>query len=547
VSDRLGRARERLEEIERWKPQVAELAKLASLAVRIEPELLRALRLQVAPQLDVGAEADLWFSPLVQARGADGITFSAEVAEVLREKLRQDARFPLAWRVIEECHRTISPALRLEEKVAWLALNDGTVEAIEEALAPALVSLVKEGRAGIAAWAARALLHLPSKARSTRVAWILSLTASRSLGGRVILEEGAPVHLLEEDLSIILPDLGEVDLGVRRKGDNLELGDLHGEGVSTIRVGDTVPRLVEVRWQDEKSERREVVIIAPSASVKQSVGGDLIRLRALNGTVYELRAPLKLLPRATNPWRIAIRRRHTPKASKRYQDFRSCLRWEFGFSCAFCLLHETDLTQQGVEGWGLMQIEHHVPRSQAPEVANEYTNSFYICRFCNEARGAASLVSHDGRRLLNPCEIAWQECFELDGDEIRVVGGNPDAIYTLDVYDLNDPRKVRMRRKRRQTLSELVDVVTKARPLRDRLLQRAVETGDPTLVDDARTMWKNLLYARKDLLRFVPIPEDASPSCACGHNRHHTLPEVLEEQLLTIDPSDFFGDADDSQ
>jgi len=304
VSDRLGRARERVEEIERRQPQAAELAKLASLAVRIEPELLRTLRLRVAPHLDVGAEADLWFSPLVQARGVDGITFSAEVAEILREWLRTDKRLPRVWKEIEECHRTISPALRLEEKVAWLALNDAPVEEIEKALAPALVALFKEGRTGIAAWAARALPHLPVQARSTRVAWVLNFKASRSLAGRMILEEGAPVDLLEEDLTGILPDLGEVDLGVRRHGGELDLGDLQGEGVSTIRVGDTVPRLVEVRWQERGEEQREVVGIKPGSIVQKRVGLGDVRLRALNGSVYVLHR----VPERSNPAVEALRK-----------------------------------------------------------------------------------------------------------------------------------------------------------------------------------------------------------------------------------------------
>jgi hypothetical protein len=290
LSDRQSRARERVEDLRRSKPGAAELAMLASLAVRIEPELLRALRLQVAPHLDAGAEADLWFSSVVQARGVDGITFSADVAEALRESLRTDARLPLAWQVIEKCHETISPALRLEEKVAWLALSGSPAEDLEEALAPALVALVKEGRTGLAPWAARALPRLPPSARSTRVAWVLSLTASQNLAGRMILEEGAPVDLLDEDLTGVLPDTGEIDLGIRRIGGKLEIGELHGDGFSIISVAETVPRLVEVRWEGEKGKRRKILSLRPGSRVEEEVGWGTVRLRTLTGTVYELPA-----------------------------------------------------------------------------------------------------------------------------------------------------------------------------------------------------------------------------------------------------------------
>lgn len=248
-----------------------------------------------------------------------------------------------------------------------------------------------------------------------------------------------------------------------------------------------------------------------------------------------LELPGKLLPKSTKPWRIAILRRHQPAEAGRFRDFRPCLRWEFGFSCAFCLLHEVDLSEHGTEGWGLMWIEHRAPRSRAPESVHEYENCFYSCRFCNEARGVRPVIDSKGRRLLNPCEVAWRELFELDEDEIRVVGNDPNAAYTQEAYDLNDRRKVRMRRKRRLVLGERLDLYTQTAALHDRLMQRARDTGDPTWVEDAQIAWENFLAAGEDLLRFVPVPADAAPRCACVEALHHTLPEVLEEQLLSID------------
>lgn len=248
---------------------------------------------------------------------------------------------------------------------------------------------------------------------------------------------------------------------------------------------------------------------------------------------------IKLLPKATKPWRIKIFRQHRPAESAYYQDFRACLRWEFGFSCTFCLLHESDLSEHGTKGWGLMWTEHGALRSQAPELAHEYENCFYSCRFCNEARGTHPLVDEQQRRLLNPCKASWREYFELaEDDAIRVKGEHADAIYTYETYDLNDPRKVRMRRKRRRALGERLDLFFETRPLHDRLMQRAQDTGDPTFVDDARIAWENFRYACEDLLRFLPIPEDASRRCACGPTQPYSLPEVLEEQLISVDSSE---------
>ena len=245
----------------------------------------------------------------------------------------------------------------------------------------------------------------------------------------------------------------------------------------------------------------------------------------------------RLLPQATQPWRITIHRRHEPVKSSSYQAFRACLRWEFGFSCALCLLHESDISEHGTEGRGLMWIEHWALRSQEPALINSYENCFYTCRFCNEARGSSPLIDKQQRRLLNPCLVPWRDHFRLDMDQMYIHGDSNDAVYTYETYDLNDPRKVRMRRKRRESLSEHLDVVTESKTLHDKLLQLARDTGDPTLVDDAEETWNHFNYAYKDLERFSPIPEDASSNCVCG--QHHYLPEVLEEQILWLDISKF--------
>lgn len=245
----------------------------------------------------------------------------------------------------------------------------------------------------------------------------------------------------------------------------------------------------------------------------------------------------ELLPPATEPWRTAIARRHAPAETRNYRDFRSCLRWEFGFSCAFCLLHESDLSPHGTEGWGLMWIEHAELQSQEPGLAAQYENCFYSCRFCNEARGT-SPRSDDGVRLLNPCEDSWRDHFDLVDGELRVRGESADAAYTLRLYDLNDPRKMRMRGLRREVIRESLDVVREIRAWHDRLLERAKETGDETLVDEAELAWKIFSLARLNLERFTPIPEDASSTCTCRPQlSQHSLPEVLAEQTIRIESS----------
>lgn len=84
---------------------------------------------------------------------------------------------------------------------------------------------------------------------------------------------------------------------------------------------------------------------------------------------------IELLPFSTSPWAAPLERRHhPPQPSGRfgYQRFRPCLRWEFGFSCAFCLLHEVDFDAYGSERSGQMSIEHHVAADQDDSLINVY-------------------------------------------------------------------------------------------------------------------------------------------------------------------------------
>lgn len=162
---------------------------------------------------------------------------------------------------------------------------------------------------------------------------------------------------------------------------------------------------------------------------------------------------MKILPRRTLPSPTRVDRRHRPTRAKHrygYRAYRACLRWEFGFTCAFCLLHEADLAEHGAEGLGLLGIEHFRPVSSGREGVNEYDNCFYCCRLCNEARAAAPGAGPQGARLLNPCSTPWGRSFQVtDDDCLQPPPDDADALYTAAVYDLNDPRKITLRSFRR--------------------------------------------------------------------------------------------------
>ncbi len=249
---------------------------------------------------------------------------------------------------------------------------------------------------------------------------------------------------------------------------------------------------------------------------------------------------MRILPPTLHPWRARIDRRHHPPAAEGregYRQYRQCLRWEFGFTCPFCLCHEADLALDGAERAAITQIEHWIPASDDAARINVYSNCLYICRYCNRSRGATPVIEVGGDgRLLNPCEDIWERSFSLENGRIEPRINDPAVLYTLAVYDLNDPRKVRRRLRRQERIRERLDFIDRARTLRERLLGKAMRALDPELVDVASLLEEQLRQAWQDLGRYQAVPEDARCPCACDEEELCALPRVLEEQTIELEP-----------
>ncbi len=284
----------------RRSPGLVTLALLLCPAVRVEPELMRAVRLELIPKLPAGTEGDLWFSPLVSARGLDGIVLDAAVANLLRDRIRailrpaagapamDDGPAPgdirRAWRLIEQAHVTSPPVLRLEETVNWLAVSEAEPAAGIEAELRRAVEALRRGRTGIARWAARALPRMPAAARSTTAAWLLAQGAGRRLAS---YEGGtsAPDIGRIDDLAALLPPRYDVPLGVNRVGDRLDLGDVGRQGAS-IRVLDTDPRVLTLSTVGGQGE--QILQVPRDGLVSFGVGQGAVLLRTPRGEIYRV-------------------------------------------------------------------------------------------------------------------------------------------------------------------------------------------------------------------------------------------------------------------
>src|ERR1019366_10687803 len=109
-----------------------------------------------------------------------------------------------------------------------------------------------------------------------------------------------------------------------------------------------------------------------------------------------------VLPPNTQPPDSPTKRSHCPPSGP-YTSYSKCLRWEFSFTCALCLLHERDFEPAGTQGFRSFWIEHREPQSSrlGQKRIDDYTNVVYACQACNFARGNRyPVIGPNGVRLL---------------------------------------------------------------------------------------------------------------------------------------------------
>jgi hypothetical protein len=222
--------------------------------------------------------------------------------------------------------------------------------------------------------------------------------------------------------------------------------------------------------------------------------------------------------------------------------FRECLRHEFAYGCAFCLLHSTDLKLHGLDfgsgRWGVWTVEHHRKKSESPELENDYSNCFWACRACNSGRGSRENVGPEEELLLEPRGTAWWARFTVDDGKIIPRPNDVDAAYTAACYDFNADQRLEMRRNRKSELTKLWtyydDLTSKMGALSERLQS---ETS-PAKRDRIRSAFIELVASRRscadDLKKFCAIPSVVN-RCACAERVQKLLPDWFAEQCRWLE------------
>jgi hypothetical protein len=275
----------RIDELQLANEAACDLAHLASLAARAEPELLRKLRIDVLPSVSASAEADLWFSDVAGARSTSWLLLRPEVAELMRKQVAarfDDERLTRARSIIAIAHEKASPLVQLEDEIHWLTMR-GDMKAVDAKLEVLVKALRSPNAEAAARWTIRAMPRFSNVVRARPGAWLARFIAEQHLGESVRFEPGTE-SVPPEVWPLVRGALSSTDVWVRMIPAGVEFSREPLIGARRITAPLTEPVVVEI----ERSSERERITI-PREGVVQAKASGSITMRTIDGARHVLK------------------------------------------------------------------------------------------------------------------------------------------------------------------------------------------------------------------------------------------------------------------
>ena len=291
--------------------EVLELAKLVSLSPRIEPLLLRNMRLKFLPGSEPELEYLLWFSTLITARSTQNIVLYHDVARLLADELKTSPeQFADVWRYTRECTAHWSDLDLLEQQIRFESLQNNQPE-IDTCLQQVLRQLSKahseDERLNLARWAKKTLPLLRSTQPSNETAWLAQYSAT-ALGAITNWTTLSSTEPMPDWLAKVLPAPSEnfapskigLHLHYDDGADHLVLECSSANQFSQpLELPTPLPAMLYIKGDQQTTGSWDV--INNNSRIKISPVSKRIELRTIDGKRYELLADFEPSPEATNP------------------------------------------------------------------------------------------------------------------------------------------------------------------------------------------------------------------------------------------------------
>lgn len=194
-------------------------------------------------------------------------------------------------------------------------------------------------------------------------------------------------------------------------------------------------------------------------------------------------------------------RSHRPSRQSEAVHYRSCLRIEFAYACAYCLSLEAEIA--ALAQFGLFEVEHFKPEAKFGHLRTIYKNLMWSCRACNRAKSSKWPTRAEvrrGERFVDPTAEGLGQHLRIVGDQLEAL--TPAGDYMIDELNLNSLEHCTRRRERDERFKLW-------QALQSALASGAVrDAGEKaTLEAEAATILEMIVGTHK--------PWDAAITCAC--------------------------------
>lgn len=282
-------AQKRLVSYEISQPDVFSLALLASLARRVEPELLRVLRLNLSYYFEkkkrptVGTESALWFSSLVESRGAESITLLPDVLENLRSRLKQQKKLlEEVYLITKRVHKNVPPVINWEEELIYYGLSsEFTEEKRADLIHKSALEAVKAVKGGNRRSLEELVIDISQRVPTTVVnheSFIKLLSLSQA---RLVQYKSSSIlggNQLKHATTL---------LRIKRHGNYLQVGENIEDAEFEISIPNIIPLIIQVFFPRGPKQSYLIpqydVVNIPMPALQNTV-----LIQALDGNVYKL-------------------------------------------------------------------------------------------------------------------------------------------------------------------------------------------------------------------------------------------------------------------
>lgn len=282
-------AQKRLASYKLSQPDLFSLSLLASLARRIEPELLRSLRLNLAHYFDekkrptVGTESALWFSSLIESRGSESVTLLPGVLEILRQRLKaQENLLEEVYSITKRLHQNVPPIISWEEELIYIGLSSKfTEEERAERIYKTTLEAVKAVKSGNRHSLEEMVIDISQRVPTTVVSqesFIKLLSLSQT---RLVQYKASSIR---SDRQLSIPT---ISLLIKRHKNYLEIGEAIEEADFKITIPNIQPLTIHIVIP-QGSKHTCLVPQNRSATIPVPAEQNVVFIHTLDGDVYTL-------------------------------------------------------------------------------------------------------------------------------------------------------------------------------------------------------------------------------------------------------------------